>query len=199
VAYLRYQDDFIIFCKTRRQLQRAKQRMMAVLKERQLTLSRKKSRIGALEEGFHFLGFDYQPTRRADTITVTRASDAAIALATAAQEAVAEFVQATGAPTEDHVLGPVRIVPHSRTLRKGRVQVRQRVLEGCSTRQIRRYLHRFLLWWVNTSGSWQYYELGAWFVTACGDINTAAYAATLLAEHFNPLHTNQIHGAGWGR
>jgi 4-hydroxyphenylpyruvate dioxygenase-like putative hemolysin len=159
--------------------------MIAVLKERQLTLSRKKSRIGALEEGFHFLGFDYQPTRRVDTITVTRASDAAIALSAAVQDTAAEFLDETGAPIEDHVLGPVRIVPHSRTLRKGRVQVRQRVLEGCSTRQIRRYLHRFLLWWVNISGSWQTVELGAWFVAACWDINK--------------LHSIQVHGAGWGR
>ena len=46
VTYIRYQDDIIIFCKSKRQLNRCKQRMMAVLKERRLRLSSKKTGIG---------------------------------------------------------------------------------------------------------------------------------------------------------
>ena len=42
VSYLRYQDDILILCQTARQLQRCKQRMNAILKERRLQLSRKK-------------------------------------------------------------------------------------------------------------------------------------------------------------
>ncbi len=53
VTYLRYQDDLLILCRTKRQLQRCKQRMMAVLKERSLRLSRNKTRIGHIELGFH--------------------------------------------------------------------------------------------------------------------------------------------------
>ena len=42
VTYLRYQDDVLVLCKTKRQLDRCKQRMMNVLHDRRLSLSRKK-------------------------------------------------------------------------------------------------------------------------------------------------------------
>ena len=54
VTYLRYQDDIIILCQTKRQLERAKQRLMDILHERRLRLSRKKTRIGSIDKGFHF-------------------------------------------------------------------------------------------------------------------------------------------------
>lgn len=59
VFYLRYQDDIIILCKTKRSLNRCKRRMMEVLHERGLKLSRKKSRIGKTDTSFHFLGIQY--------------------------------------------------------------------------------------------------------------------------------------------
>ena len=63
VTYIRYQDDILIFCKTKCQLNRCRRRMMEILRERQLKLSRKKSRIGRVDEGFHFLGVNY-PARQ---------------------------------------------------------------------------------------------------------------------------------------
>lgn len=59
VTYLRYQDDVLILCQSMRQLNRAKARLLSVLKERHLKLSRKKTRIGAIDKGFHFLGIHY--------------------------------------------------------------------------------------------------------------------------------------------
>lgn len=56
MTYVRYQHDIVILCKTKRQLNRCRQRMMEILHERCLTLSRKKSRIGLIKSGFHFLG-----------------------------------------------------------------------------------------------------------------------------------------------
>lgn len=79
VTYLRYQDDVIILCKTERQLNRCRRRMMEILHERRLRLSRKKTRIGSIESGFHFLGIDYPPTRTEDNATVTHANDDLIA------------------------------------------------------------------------------------------------------------------------
>ncbi len=75
VTYLRYQDDIIILCKTRRQLNRCKRRMMEVLHERHLRLSRKKSRIGSIYQGFHFLGINYSPTQIENSNHVTHAND----------------------------------------------------------------------------------------------------------------------------
>ncbi len=58
-SYVRFQDDIVLFCQTKRQLKRAKRLVHQVLQERQLTLSRTKSRCGRIEDGFHFLGVDY--------------------------------------------------------------------------------------------------------------------------------------------
>ncbi|MBX3710237.1 MAG: hypothetical protein KIT56_11400 [Gammaproteobacteria bacterium] len=66
VNYIRYQDDILILCQTKRQLNRARRRMMEVLHERRLNLSRKKSRMGNIGWGFHFLGIDYLPTQTED-------------------------------------------------------------------------------------------------------------------------------------
>lgn len=68
VTYLRYQDDILILCKTNRQLKRCKSIMMNVLHERGLKLSRKKTRIGCINDGFHFLGIYYPRTQTLDNI-----------------------------------------------------------------------------------------------------------------------------------
>ena len=78
VTYLRYQDDVLILCQTTRQLNRCKRRMMAVLKERRLSLSRKKTRIGRIDKGFHFLGIHYPGTQTPDNINVTQVRDESV-------------------------------------------------------------------------------------------------------------------------
>ena len=57
--YIRFQDDLLILCKTKRQLNRARRKLMEILHERKLKLSRKKSRMGAIDSDFHFLGIHY--------------------------------------------------------------------------------------------------------------------------------------------
>ena len=67
VAYLRYQDDILILCNTKRQLNRCKRKMMEVMSERHLRLSKRKTKTGEIiKSGFHFLGIEYPPTRTAD-------------------------------------------------------------------------------------------------------------------------------------
>lgn len=73
VTYLRYQDDILILCKTKRQLSRCRRRMMEVLQERRLSLSRKKTRIGCILKGFHFLGIHYPSTQTEDNTNLTHA------------------------------------------------------------------------------------------------------------------------------
>lgn len=48
------------------------------------------------------------------------------------------------------------IVPHPRTLRKAREQIKQLVTSGTSSQRIRRYLHRWTTWWVKASETWHY-------------------------------------------
>jgi hypothetical protein len=78
VSYFRYQDDILIFAKTKRQLNRCKQRLMDVLHERRLNLSRKKTRIGCIGKGFHFLGIHYPGTQTSDNTNMTQANDRSV-------------------------------------------------------------------------------------------------------------------------
>jgi retron-type reverse transcriptase len=77
VAYFRYQDDILILCQTLRSLNRCKQRLMKILDARQLRLSGKKTRIGHIHQGFHFLGVHYSQTQTVDSTTTQAAVDVA--------------------------------------------------------------------------------------------------------------------------
>lgn len=82
----------------------------------------------------------------------------------------------------------MRIVPHPRTLRKAREQVRLMVFDGLSAQRIRNYLHRWVAWWVMTSETWQYQELLRWFIDVCWHVPTAHYAAGLYQLYFKRSH-----------
>jgi len=70
VTYIRYMDDIVILCKTKRQLARCRRRLMNILQERKLKLSRKKTRMGPISTGFHFCGIDYPGTQTQDIARV---------------------------------------------------------------------------------------------------------------------------------
>ena len=72
VSYFRFQDDVLILCQTKRSLNRCKQRMMEVLRERRLSLSGKKTRIGSINTGFHFLGIHYLGTQPPSNTNVAK-------------------------------------------------------------------------------------------------------------------------------
>jgi hypothetical protein len=67
IFYLRYMDDIIILIKTKRQLKKAKKRLFAILKDLRLEISPRKTRIGELENGFHFLGVKFEVSRNPQT------------------------------------------------------------------------------------------------------------------------------------
>lgn len=78
VFYARYQDDVLILCKTKSQLNRCRRKLMNVLQERCLRLSRKKSMHGELTTGFHFLGVHYSGTQPPDNTTRVCANDSRV-------------------------------------------------------------------------------------------------------------------------
>lgn len=84
VHYFRFQDDVLILCHTKRQLLRCRRRMMAILNERGLSLSRKKSCVGSIDKSFHFLGIHYLPTRQEDYTNITPVNNTSVALPTSA-------------------------------------------------------------------------------------------------------------------
>jgi hypothetical protein len=58
------------------------------------------------------------------------------------------------------------------------------VLDGFSTRRIRNYLHRWVIWWLRTADSWKYGDLVNWFIRSCWQNNPATLvAAELLEQH----------------
>jgi RNA-directed DNA polymerase len=57
-AVVRYADDFVVFCETKEDAEKSIEILSQWLGERGLTLSREKTRIIHLNEGFDFLGFN---------------------------------------------------------------------------------------------------------------------------------------------
>lgn len=72
VNYFRYQDDILILYKTKRQMNRCKRRMMNILQMKKLCLSRRKTTMGLIKNGFHFLGVDYPATQMPDNTNTMR-------------------------------------------------------------------------------------------------------------------------------
>ena len=155
VTYLRYQDDILILCKTRRQMNRCKQKMMKILHERYLKLSRRKTRMGKIDSGFHFLGISYPPTQPEDNTNTECISN--------------------------------RIMPHPRTLRKARENVKHMVADSVSRKKIRSYLFRWLCWWATTSSIWERRTLLKWFTQSCRDTATSKIAKEVDQIYFKEL------------
>lgn len=67
-AVVRYADDFVVFCESREDAERVKDRLLPPwLAERGLSLSEEKTRIVRLTEGFDFLGFNVRHYRSPQT------------------------------------------------------------------------------------------------------------------------------------
>jgi RNA-directed DNA polymerase len=75
INYLPYQDDILILCNTKRQLNRCWRKLLDILNERRLSLSHKKTRRGKVSSGFHFLGVYYAPTQPENNTTVMPVND----------------------------------------------------------------------------------------------------------------------------
>ena len=112
---------------------------MAVLKERLLSLSRKKTRIGRIDTGFHFLGIHYPGTQTPDNINVTQANDESVTPVIHEHYLASLGLRKAMLATDNQTPVLDRIVPHPRTLRKARESVRQMVNTGVSPRRIRNY------------------------------------------------------------
>ena len=69
------------------------------------------------------------------------------------------------------------MVPHARTLRKAREQVKMMVVDGVSLCQIKKYLSRWLFWWIKTAGIWNYHDIANRYMNYCWDPNAAEIAA----------------------
>ena len=67
--YLRYMDDILILVETKRQYTKARKRLFAILKKLHLQVSSRKTRMGKVNKGFHFLGVDFEVSQNPRTKT----------------------------------------------------------------------------------------------------------------------------------
>jgi len=73
-AWVRYADDFVVFCETKEDAEQVVEILTTWLAERGLSLAQDKTRIVHLDEGFDFLGFNvrrYRARRTSRTELVT--------------------------------------------------------------------------------------------------------------------------------
>lgn len=181
VTYIRFQDDWLILCKTKRQMQRAWQRMGQVLHERRLTLSRKKSRKGSIADSFHFLGIHYQPTQTEDNTSVKHANDHTIATTHSAHCLVNGGGGKSIINHQQH--DALRVTPHPRTLRKARENVRLMVADGLSAPKTKNYFLRWVRWWVKTANTWDFQTLVELFISTCWYDTPVAIATAVLSRY----------------
>ena len=76
----------------------------------------------------------------------------------------------------------LQLIPHTRTLRKAREQIKCMVADGSSTQEIRIYLSRWLQWWTKTNDTWTRSDLTQQFFEACWDKQIRAIASSYLLK-----------------
>ena len=74
------------------------------------------------------------------------------------------------------------MVPHARTLRKAREQVKVMVADDVSLPRIKAYLNQWLRWWQKTSSIWNYTELANQYINSCWDPFGAKIAALAFQQ-----------------
>ena len=63
IFYLRYMDDIIILTETKRQYQKARKSLFVILQKLRLRIAPHKTKMGAIRDGFHFLGVNFAVAR----------------------------------------------------------------------------------------------------------------------------------------
>lgn len=123
VHYARYNDDILCLCKSKRQYIRAKRIVNNILYQRKLTLSKKKSKLGHISKGFHFLGFTYSLAQTVDKVSDNIKRN---------RNAVTAWF-------------------HPRTFRNTYQKLIAMVTNGLSTQSIRTYLLQWARFWNRTN------------------------------------------------
>ena len=155
---------------------------MDILGQRRLSLSRKKTRIGSINKGFHFLGIQYPGTQPLDN-TNGHHPDESSANQTIGVYSLTSMGGGDNSAVPYSSDEQTRIVPHPRTLRKARENVKQMVADGVSRQRIKNYLSSWVNWWVRTSETWSYLELLNWYREACHDERGSSLAAGLIYSY----------------
>lgn len=153
VDYFRYQDDILILCPTYRSLKRCRARLMQLVNQKRLRLSAKKTKIGRIEQGFHYLGIDYLGTQPLNNTTDLGLEEESTPMRLRKIFHRDTLNQQALAATPHHP-ALLETVPHGRTLRRAREQLKAIVHDGASHQKIRTYLSLWASWWHCAETTW---------------------------------------------
>jgi RNA-directed DNA polymerase len=176
VDYFRYQDDVLILCKSLRSYKRCQVRLKRILEEKRLSLSAKKTKMGSVKQGFHFLGIDYLWTQTIDNSSnsqgVEKESTPLYLRRLFHADMIVEEHDGALAPPPSFLI----TIPHARTLRRAREQVRAMVADGASLPQIKVYLSLWASWWHYAASTWTKETLLHAWQALCWDKTLTHYA-----------------------
>lgn len=138
ILYARYMDDMIVLTKTKRQYVRAKKAIKQILTALKLQVSRKKTKMGLLTKGFHFLGVEFQYSG-----------------ASAPQSGSETQIQ----PCQTQVL-------HARSCKRALTRVQLMNENSVHPEHLQSYLVRWVSWWSRTASLFRSHCLTRWVEVA---------------------------------
>jgi RNA-directed DNA polymerase len=135
--YVRYCDDVLILAKTKKQFLKAKRQMQQVLQKLRLTYARRKTKMGALTKGFHFLGLEFNQVNQ-DVSALPEQQEA-------------PFVEEVAAQTQPLVKSHVSVILHERCCSRSLEKVVVMEVDSVATDKVLQYLSRWSAWWSRSA------------------------------------------------
>jgi hypothetical protein len=131
--YVRYNDDFLILVRSKQQFLKVKRQLKQTLQGLKLTYSRRKTKMGALTKGFHFLGIEFN-----------QVNQAASALS---EQQDAPTVKGVAARTQSSVKSQVNVILHERCCARSLEKVIVMEEGFVPAKKVLQYLFRWSAWW----------------------------------------------------
>ena len=131
--YLRYQDDIIVLCKSKRQLHYLKRRLKQLFTQLKLRYARNKTKIGPLNRGFHMLGIDFK-----------------VNIEPRSKKAMIQKVktgESQNHPSKNHL----QIQLHERSCFRAHEKVTLKKADAGTPDEVQRYLFMWSRWWARVA------------------------------------------------
>lgn len=88
------------------------------------------------------------------------------------------------------------MIPHARTLRKAREQVKMMVVDDVSLPEIKNYLSRWGYWWMKTAVIWNYDELAQRYIQSCWNTAAANIGVSVFQQNNFTSSRNDVYLTG---
>lgn len=143
ICYIRFMDDVLILTETKRQFCRAKRRLQQVLSALKLRCSKRKTKMGILTKGFHFLGINFKVNLRSSVAANTQSKGSVYDVD---QKSLVKIVEAQTQQSKFHV----SMTLHERCCVRALDNVAVMKEDAAHPAKVQRYLSRWATWWHKT-------------------------------------------------